>query len=229
MQTYDSIEEGIRKKDINGLRETVGSICYIDRDFSDGEFDEVVRYIESKGIRIKDDRGLVGELISADKTVYKEDDFTRAVFEMKKNFCDERINDVKKIGKSLYKKTKQSQTPAKPRPSAGAGSTGTDPNFQSHQEPVKQSKTGNLVAAAISAAVMVLFLIHPGKILAGILVTAVAAGMYLVRPGKVLAAGMTATVAIGAILVLLVPGKVLVAVLGLIVLVSIVIMIIYQR
>ena len=105
MQKYDAIEKGIKEKDIEGLRESVGSICYANRDFSNGEFDQVLSYIESKNINIKDDK-LVGNLISREKNTYNDEDFARAVFELKKNFCDERINDVKKIGKDLYSNKK---------------------------------------------------------------------------------------------------------------------------
>ena len=100
MQKYESIERGIANNDIVGLREAIGSICYTSRDFSSGEFDEVLRYVESKGIKLKDDT-LDGDLISDGKTAYTDEDFARAVFMLKKNFCKERIADVKKIGKAL--------------------------------------------------------------------------------------------------------------------------------
>ena len=101
MQRYDVIENGIANQDIKALREALGSICYTSRDFSSGEFDDMVKYVESKGIRIKDDR-LVGEpLISSQKDTFEDGDFAKALFELKKNFCDERIEDVKIIGKKL--------------------------------------------------------------------------------------------------------------------------------
>ena len=108
MRKYDEIEEGIADNDIERIREAIGSICYVDRDFSKGEFDRVLRYVESKGIKVKDDT-LDGKLISDGKTAYTDEDFTRAIFMLKKNFCNERIEDVKKIGKTLYKKTVQKE------------------------------------------------------------------------------------------------------------------------
>lgn len=101
MEKYEGIEKAIKENDIKGLREIIGSICYTCRDFSDGEFDESIQYIKSQGIDIfdsLDDK----PLISAQKEEYIDDDFTRAVYELKRNFCDERIEDLKKIGKSLY-------------------------------------------------------------------------------------------------------------------------------
>ena len=123
MEKYESIERGILQNDIGSLRESIGSICYTCRDFSNGEFDEVVAYVCGKGIELMD-KEVVGELISTGKTVYTDEDFARAIFWLKKNFCQERIDDVKKIGKTLYKRTEKIQAPQ---------TTGTDPNAQSHQ------------------------------------------------------------------------------------------------
>lgn len=107
MEHYESIEKGIAECDVKKLRTAIASISYTCRDFSDGEFDKVVKYVESKGIKLKDDQLVGNPTISSQKNVYTEDDFTRAVYELKKNFCDERIEDVKKIGKSLYGNRKE--------------------------------------------------------------------------------------------------------------------------
>ena len=147
MQKYESIERGIANNDIVGLREAIGSICYTSRDFSSGEFDEVLRYVESKGIKLKDDT-LDGELISDGKTAYTDEDFARAVFMLKKNFCKERIADVKKIGKALYKKT----APV----SVKSSQTGTSPNVKRHRE---ESNLGKILPVAIGAAIILIAII----------------------------------------------------------------------
>lgn len=97
---YERIEKGIKKNNVKDLRHAMGDICYTCRDFSDGEFDKILQYIESKGIKIREDQ-LIGELVSANKTTYTGRDFVDAVLELKGNFCDARINDVKKIGRYL--------------------------------------------------------------------------------------------------------------------------------
>lgn len=51
-------------------------------------------------IAIKDP-SLVGDLISTQKTQFANEDLTRAIFKLKRNFCDERIEDVKVIGTAL--------------------------------------------------------------------------------------------------------------------------------
>lgn len=103
MQKYDAIEQGIRTRDVAALREAIGNICYTCRDLSDGELERIIADVEAEGIKLMDD-GLVGKpTISSQKSIFTDDDFSRAVFELKRNFCKERINDIKIIGSSLYK------------------------------------------------------------------------------------------------------------------------------
>ena len=147
MRRYEEIEKGIADNDIERIREAIGNICYTSRDFSSGEFDEVLRYVESKGIKLKDDT-LDGDLISDGKTAYTDEDFARAVFMLKKNFCNERIADVKKIGKALYKKT----APV----SVKSSQTGTSPNVKRHRE---ESNLGKILPVAIGAAIILIAII----------------------------------------------------------------------
>lgn len=139
MQKYEAIEKAIQENDIKSLRESIGSICYTCRDFSNGEFDEIVAYAISKGIQLMDS-SLEGNLISASKIAFTDEDFARAIFELKRNFCKERIADVKKIGTTLYYKApeKKAQT---------AEETGTPPNANCHQT----SNTAKLEVAGLVA------------------------------------------------------------------------------
>ena len=101
MEKFEAVENGIANKDIDGLKETLGTMCYCDRDFSRNMLEDNIKYVESKGIKILEDE-LSGELVSDKKSNYDDKDFARAVFELKKNFCRERIEDVRKISKALY-------------------------------------------------------------------------------------------------------------------------------
>ena len=101
---YDTIEKAITDNNITLLRESLGGLAYCCRDFSDGEFDRTLKYIESKGIQVKEKFNNNPPLISETKKPedLTHDDFTSAIFELKKNFCDERIKDAKIVGKILY-------------------------------------------------------------------------------------------------------------------------------
>ena len=140
MQKYEAIENGIENGDVQGLREAIGSICYTNRDFSSGEFDEILSYVESKGVKIKED-SLIGTLVfSENKTDYTDEDFTRAIFELKRNFCQDRIDDVKKIGKCIYasKTMEKEEVPSGNEDISGPDlntkkEDGMDPNLYRHQ------------------------------------------------------------------------------------------------
>lgn len=103
--TNELIEKRLNNNDVKRLRNALGSICYTCRDFSNGEFDRAVHYVEeTRGVKVKEKFNPEPALIS--KTKPKEEftleDFGNAVFDLKNNFCDERIEDVKFIGKSMY-------------------------------------------------------------------------------------------------------------------------------
>ena len=107
---YDAIEKRLANKkdvDIEGLREAIANICYTNRDLSNGEFFEAIKYVESKGIKLKDDKLVGRPTVSSQKNEFTDEDYARAIFELKKNFCDERIEDVQIIGKALYGKNNQ--------------------------------------------------------------------------------------------------------------------------
>lgn len=152
MQVYEAIEQGIITRDVVSLRDSIGSICYTCRDFSDGEFDRIVEYVESKGIELKDSTLADGPTISSQKSEFTDDDFSRAIFELKRNFCDERIDDVKKIGRALYKnnsnlvvETEEVQDKKTERGEINSK------NFVSHQTRKLNKKTIVLVAVVIAA------------------------------------------------------------------------------
>ena len=105
---YSAVEKGIKENDIDALREAIGTLPYR-RSFDTGEFYQLVKYVESRGIKLKD-KELKGKLISDGKDTFTEDDFAKAIFELKRNFCDERIKDVKKIREILRDKKKDKST-----------------------------------------------------------------------------------------------------------------------
>lgn len=152
MQRYDAIEKGIEKKDVQALREAIGSICYTSRDFSSGEFDEAVKYVESKGIKIKDEQLIGTPTITSQKSTYTDDDFADAIFELKENFCDERIEDVKTIGKKLYGSSSRTE----PVKTSTDEKPGTSPNLQGHQE--KNNRTRIIILVAIIVIIILLLL-----------------------------------------------------------------------
>lgn len=153
MKRYEAIESAVQKRDVKALREAMGSLCYTSRDFSSGEFDEYVRYIEAKGIILKDDHLVGPPTVSSQKESFTDEDFAKAIFELKRNFCDERIQDVKKIGKSLYGRSgREENRPQLSEPSPKSTAGGTSPNGLGHQ-------LGALLAALVLVAVIVVLVV----------------------------------------------------------------------
>lgn len=100
------VQECIANNDIRGLRGAFVAIILSDRSFSKGEFDETLNYIygETKLVILEgfNNEELLSKKISVGNIT--EDDFAEAVYNLKVNFCKERIDDVKKLAKALYGK-----------------------------------------------------------------------------------------------------------------------------
>lgn len=146
MKLYQAIENEISIDDISALHEAVGNICYTCKDFSNGEFDDAVNYFNIKVPNFID-KHLVGNLISSEKTNYSEDDFADAIFMLKKNFCKERIADVKKIGRAVYGQKKPVSPPSPPRPQTPPVpryTPGNRPNPQSHRKTSSRQSQSDL-------------------------------------------------------------------------------------
>lgn len=163
MQRYDAIENGIVKNDVKALREAIGSICYTNRDLSNGEFFEVVKYVESKGIQLKDAELVGAPTISSQKSEFTDEDFAKAIFELKRNFCDARIQDVRVIGEKLYAKKAPVQKVSDSKSDAGQSNstkktngTGTLPNHRSHQ---RNSNKTPMVIGLVAVIVIIIIIV----------------------------------------------------------------------
>lgn len=160
-ERFDYLDKRIQNGEFQKLRQSLGNIIYACRDFSDGEFDDAVKYVESKGIKIKDDE-LKGELVSIGKETYTDDDFAVAIVHLQRNFCDERIAEVKKIGKALYSSkpapqkepTKQTQTSSAQTPQSSAKPEGVP-----RPKAVRHQFRKWILAAALLVAVIVIIAI----------------------------------------------------------------------
>ena len=149
MNGFKELEKAIDSKDLNCVRNLLGTMVYSCRDFSDGEFDRAVIHAEKelliRGIHLKE--GLKGTILTLgkEKGLLSDDDFSDSVFELKENFCDERIDEVKRIGRLLYGKSKTSDL---------------SPNMSGHQQEKTISKPLIAVAAILLVALVVIILKH---------------------------------------------------------------------
>lgn len=111
MSKYDAINAGIKTRDIKALREAMGNICYADPAFQTTDFQDILTEIRRANIDILD-KELQGEIPRIPLAKVTQADFTKAIFQLKKNFCEQRIIEVRRIGREITPKQK-SQTDTK--------------------------------------------------------------------------------------------------------------------
>lgn len=138
------VQECIENSDVRGLKGALVGIIFSDRSFKSGDFDNTLSYIKNKtniNIMERFDNGeLLSNKINSGKVT--EDDFEEAVYNLKVNFCEERIKDVKKLAKVLYGKNNAIQTTGRAGQSQGK-------KHQSHQNVKNQSSNGTLIVAGV--------------------------------------------------------------------------------
>ncbi|WP_026836125.1 hypothetical protein [Eubacterium xylanophilum] len=133
MKKFDLIEEGIRDNDVDTIRQVLCNLIYTCQDFSDNVFDETLNYVENeRNIKVRESM-LEGELVSAEKNDFSFDDLNEAVIRLGENFCSERIDDCKKIGKLISGNTEDSKTPKRQKMASGK----SEKKEESHREVMK--------------------------------------------------------------------------------------------
>lgn len=95
--------EAVKTKDIIGLKSAISTLINYDRNFSRGYVETNLKYIKECGINIFEEFNHQELLSNKNISEYTERDFSNAIFYLEKNFCNERLEDVKKIGQVLYK------------------------------------------------------------------------------------------------------------------------------
>lgn len=138
------VQECIERSDIRGLKGAFVGIIFSDRSFKSGDFENTLSYIKTKTNMNIMERFDGGELLSNKINSGKvtEDEFEEAVYNLKVNFCEERIKDVKKLAKVLYGKNNTIQTTGRTGQSQGK-------KQQCHQSMKNQNSNGVMIAAGI--------------------------------------------------------------------------------
>lgn len=152
------VKECIENNDIKGLKGAFVGIIFSDRSFSKREFDNTLNYINQEtNLKILE-RFDNGELLSKKHSGGRvtEDDFEEAVYNLKINFCTERIKDVKELGKALYGKKMTSQTTVSSTTHGGSNyGKKTQGHHQTQMKQKKESKVGLMIAGIVTVAAAV--------------------------------------------------------------------------
>lgn len=152
------VQECIANNDVRGLKGAFVAIIFGDRSFSSGNFDNTLDYVRRETnlnvLESFDNGELLSKKISNGSIT--EDDFEEAVYNLKVNFCKERIDDVKKLAKALYGKNIRPQITVSH--TSSGGSAQIKKNQCHHQKNIgkkKESKIGLIVGIAAVAAIAV--------------------------------------------------------------------------
>lgn len=102
----NKLDERIKAGDRTALISLLTNICYVDKNFSTGEFDEALNYVKERYGEIfapsfDADPPLYGPRVQNGEQLTNKD-FTDAVAHLNYNFCQERVDDIKKLGKHLF-------------------------------------------------------------------------------------------------------------------------------
>lgn len=150
------VQECIQNNDIKGLKGAFVGIIFSDRSFSKGEFDHTLDYIrKERNIKILESFDN-GELLSnkINNGSVTEDDFEEAVYNLKVNFCKERIDDVKKLGKYSYGKNISSKVTVSDTLIGGNQGKKSQSHHQKKVNQKEKSKTALVVAGIVTVAAL---------------------------------------------------------------------------
>ena len=111
----------VKEKDISHIKNALTLITRKDRSFYSSEFDEALAYVKSNGIDIYNK--FDGEQFKPESE-WDDNYWNYINASLMDNFCDERINLLKQIGKKIYRpQVKQEPSAPTGRPSASTGRT----------------------------------------------------------------------------------------------------------
>lgn len=104
----DLVDKALQEENLRSARCVVANICPFDRTFTTGEFEDALEYVRDiKGVDIYEPfdaslKPLYTERVDRKDPTLEEDDFAVSVAYLKENFCPERIEDTKKLGRYLF-------------------------------------------------------------------------------------------------------------------------------
>lgn len=102
------IDQALQEGNIKSARRVIANICPFDRTFTTSKFEDALEYVRDvKGVDIYEPfdesiKPLYAERVDRKDQTLEADDFAVSVAYLKENFCPERIEDTKKLGRYLF-------------------------------------------------------------------------------------------------------------------------------
>lgn len=146
MKITKTLEEAVNKGDLTGIYSTLYTVLHEDPAFSTGKFEQLLGYVRSRNVP-----GLMqpfdGERFESEDK-WNEEYWALQASELVDNFCEERIEHLKKVGRKLYVEKK----------------TSSEKDFEKKQHEIKKNRpqTRNIIAISaiclIAAALVILMI-----------------------------------------------------------------------
>lgn len=175
----ERVDRALQSGNIRIVKQLLVNVCKFDRTFSTGEFEDAMEYVcKVKGVNIFEPLDetlmpLYSERVDRNDPTLGEDDFTASAVCLMENFCPERIEDTKKLGRYLFPDEMHSPKP-KPEPQprvqpyrpSGTTARESGASYKSStqrtvQNPPKSGQTKKvwpLVAGGVAVAAVLLYL-----------------------------------------------------------------------
>lgn len=173
----ERVDRALQSGNIRIVKQLLVNVCKFDRTFSTGEFEDAMEYVcKVKGVNIFEPldetlRPLYSERVDQKDPTLGEDDFTASAVCLMENFCPERIEDTKKLGRYLFpEEMHQTKTETQPqfqphRPSGitarESGASYKSSTQRTVQNPPKSGQTQKvwpLVAGGVAVVAVLLYL-----------------------------------------------------------------------
>ena len=174
----DLMDEALQKGNLDSARCVIANLCPFDRTFTTGKFDDALEYAHKiKGVNLyvpfdSTLDPLYTDRIMRNDPTLEEKDFAYSVAMLKENFCPERIEDTKKLGRYLFPEEMHQSKP-KPQPrvqsqrprgitARESGASYKSSTQRTVQNPPKSGQTKKvwpLVAGGVAVAAVLLYLL----------------------------------------------------------------------
>ena len=174
----ERVDRALQSGNIRIVKQLLVNVCKFDRTFSTGEFEDAMEYVcKVKGVNIFEPldetlRPLYSERVDRKDPTLGEDDFTASAVCLMENFCPERIEDTKKLGRYLFpEEMHQTKTETQPqfqpyrpsgttaRESGASYKSSTQRTVQNPPKSGQAKKVWPLVAGGVAVAAVLLYLL----------------------------------------------------------------------
>ena len=139
--TNKYIDEHLKNKDKKNLIRDISNICYTVSCLN-GNLEKALLYIKDNGVDLYQDFDEKYPFVYKEgKNIYANEDLGEAIFYLEENFCQERLDDIKKLRECLREMHKKEDEERKQKENIVKKTTGTSPNVQSRQTKKSSKKT----------------------------------------------------------------------------------------